>query len=49
MRQRYAWVKEIGEEIVRQALRTIGALGPGDPHGTIAVFNPTPQPATGTS
>ena len=47
MRQRYAWVKEIGEEIVRQSLRTIGALGPGDSHGTIAVFNPTPQPATG--
>ncbi len=47
MRQRYAWVKEIGEEVVRQSLRTIGALGPDDPHGTIAVFNPTPQPATG--
>ena len=47
MRQRYNWVREIGEEIVRQCLRTIGALGPSDPHGTIAVFNPTPQPATG--
>jgi mannosylglycerate hydrolase len=47
MRQRYAWVKEIGEEIVRQSLRTIGALGPDDPLGTIAVFNPTPQAATG--
>jgi len=47
MRQRYEWVREIGEEIVRQALRTIGALGPDDPLGTISVFNPTPQPATG--
>ena len=46
MRQRYEWVLEIGEEIVRQALRTIGALGPDDPLGTITVFNPTPQPAT---
>ena len=32
---------------MRQSLRTIGALGPDDPLGTIAVFNPTPQPATG--
>ncbi len=47
MRQRYEWVKEIGEEIVRQSLRTLGALGPDEPMGTIAVFNPTPQPATG--
>lgn len=47
MRQRYEWVHEIGEEIVRQALRTIGSLGPDDPLGTISVFNPTPQPATG--
>jgi mannosylglycerate hydrolase len=47
MRQRYDWVREIGEEMVRQALRTIGALGPDAPLGTIAVFNPTPQPATG--
>ncbi len=47
MRQRYEWVREIGEEIVRQSLRTIAALGPDDPLGTIAVFNPTPQPATG--
>jgi alpha-mannosidase len=39
-------VREIGEEIVRQCLRTIGALGPHDALGTIAVFNPTPQPAT---
>jgi mannosylglycerate hydrolase len=46
MRQRYRWVKEIGEEIVRQSLRTIASLGPDDPLGTIAVFNPTPQPAT---
>jgi hypothetical protein len=46
MRQRYDWVREIGTEIVRQSLRTIGALGPSDPLGTIAVFNPTPQPAT---
>ncbi|MEX2226519.1 MAG: glycoside hydrolase family 38 C-terminal domain-containing protein [Dehalococcoidia bacterium] len=46
MRQRYEWVHEIGEEIVRQALRTIGALGPDDPLGTITVFNPTPRPAT---
>ncbi|MBI2724095.1 MAG: hypothetical protein HYX50_03435 [Chloroflexi bacterium] len=47
MRQRYEWVREIGEEMVRQSLRTIGALGPDDPLGTISVFNPTPQPATG--
>ncbi|HYM15691.1 MAG TPA: glycoside hydrolase family 38 C-terminal domain-containing protein [Dehalococcoidia bacterium] len=47
MRQRYDWITQIGEEIVRQSLRTIGALGPGHPLGTIAVFNPTPQPATG--
>ncbi len=47
MRQRYDWVREIGTEIVRQSLRTIGALGPNDPLGTISVFNPTPQPATG--
>jgi len=47
MRQRYEWVREIGEEIVRQSLRAIGALGPDDPLGTITVFNPTPQPATG--
>jgi mannosylglycerate hydrolase len=47
MRQRYDWVREIGEEIVRQSLRAIGALGPDDPLGTITVFNPTPQPATG--
>ena len=47
MRQRYEWVREIGEEIVRQSLRVIGALGPDDPLGTISVFNPTPQPATG--
>lgn len=47
MRQRYDWVREIGEEMVRQSLRTIGALGPHDALGTIAVFNPTPQPATG--
>jgi alpha-mannosidase len=46
MRQRYRWVQEIGEEIVRQSLRTIAALGPNHPLGTIAVFNPTPQPAT---
>jgi alpha-mannosidase len=47
MRQRYLWVKQVGEEIVQQSLRTISALGPDDPLGTIAVFNPTPQPATG--
>jgi alpha-mannosidase len=47
MRQRYEWVREIGTEIVRQSLRTIGALGPNDPLGTISVFNPTPRPATG--
>ena len=47
MRQRYEWVREIGNEIARQSLRTIGALGPNDPLGTISVFNPTPQPATG--
>ncbi len=47
MRQRYLWVNQVGEEIVRQSLRAIGALAPGDPLGTIAVFNPTPQPATG--
>ncbi len=47
MRQRYDWVEQVGEEIVRQSLRAIGALAPGDPLGTIAVFNPTPQPATG--
>ncbi|MBF6600452.1 MAG: hypothetical protein IVW36_08080 [Dehalococcoidia bacterium] len=47
MRQRYRWVREIGEEIIRQSLRTIASLGPDDPLGTIAVFNPTPQPATG--
>jgi mannosylglycerate hydrolase len=47
MAQRYQWVTEIGEEIVRQSLRTIGALGPDSALGTIAVFNPTPQPATG--
>lgn len=47
MRQRYRWVKEIGEEIVRQSLRTIGALAPDHPLGSVAVFNPTPQPATG--
>ncbi len=47
MRQRYEWIKQIGEEIVRQSLRTIGALGPNHPLGTIAVFNPTPQSATG--
>ncbi len=47
MRQRYQWVHEIGEEIVRQSLRTIGALGPDDPLGTISVFNPTPHAATG--
>ncbi len=47
MRQRYAWVHEIGEEIVRQSLRTIASLGPAEPLGTIAVFNPTPQPVTG--
>lgn len=47
MRQRYLWVEQVGEEIVRQSLRAIGALAPGDPLGTIAVFNPTPQPATG--
>jgi alpha-mannosidase len=47
MRQRYEWVQQVGEEIVRQSLRAIGALAPGDPLGTIAVFNPTPQPATG--
>jgi alpha-mannosidase len=47
MRQRYEWVREIGEEMVRQSLRTIGALGPDDPLGTVAVFNPTPRPATG--
>ncbi|MEX2247188.1 MAG: glycoside hydrolase family 38 C-terminal domain-containing protein [Dehalococcoidia bacterium] len=46
MRQRYEWVRQVGEEIVRQALRTIGALGPDAPLGTITVFNPTPQPAT---
>ena len=47
MRQRYRWVKEIGEEIVRQSLRTIGALAPDHPLGSVTVFNPTPQPATG--
>jgi alpha-mannosidase len=47
MRQRYEWVREVGTEIVRQSLRTIGALGPDDPLGTITVFNPTPQPVTG--
>ena len=47
MRQRYDWVRQVGEEIVRQSLRAIGALAPADPLGTIAVFNPTPQPATG--
>lgn len=47
MRQRYEWVREIGEEIVRAALRTIGALARDEAMGTIAVFNPTPQPATG--
>jgi len=47
MRQRYDWVEQVGEEIVRQSLRAIGALAPGDPLGTIAVFNPTPRPATG--
>jgi len=47
MRQRYDWVRQVGEEIVRQSLRAIGALAPGDQLGTIAVFNPTPQPATG--
>jgi mannosylglycerate hydrolase len=47
MRQRYLWVEQVGEEIVRQSLRAIAALAPGDPLGTIAVFNPTPQPATG--
>ncbi len=47
MRQRYLWVRDIGEEIVRQSLRAIGALGPDDPLGTISVFNPTPQHATG--
>ena len=47
MRQRYEWVHQVGEEIVRQSLRTIGALGPDHVLGTIAVFNPTPQPATG--
>ena len=46
MRQRYEWVRQVGEEIARQSLRTIAALGPDDPLGTIAVFNPTPQPAT---
>lgn len=46
MRQRYEWITEIGEEIVRQSLRTIAALGPDDPLGTIAVFNPTPRRAT---
>ena len=46
MRQRYDWVREIGEEIVRQSLRAIGALGPDDPLGTVTVFNPTPQAAT---
>jgi alpha-mannosidase len=45
MRQRYEWVIEIGEELVRQALRTLGALGPDEPAGTITVFNPTPHPA----
>jgi alpha-mannosidase len=47
MRQRYDWVHQVGEEIVRQSLRTIGALGRDEPLGTIAVFNPTPHPATG--
>jgi mannosylglycerate hydrolase len=47
MRQRYEWVRQIGEEMVRQSLRTLGALGPDDPMGTISAFNPTPQPATG--
>jgi alpha-mannosidase len=47
MRQRYEWVREVGNEIMRQALRTIGALGPDDPLGTITVFNPTSQPASG--
>jgi mannosylglycerate hydrolase len=47
MRQRYEWVREIGEEIVRQSLRTLGALGTDDPLGTVVVFNPTPQPASG--
>ncbi len=46
MRQRYRWVRDIAEEIVRQSLRTIAALGPDHPLGTIAVFNPTPQLAT---
>jgi alpha-mannosidase len=47
MRQRYEWVRTVGNEIMRQSLRTIGALGPDDPLGTITVFNPTPQTATG--
>lgn len=47
MGQRYDWVREIGEEVARRALRVIGALAPNDPNGTIAVFNPTPQAATG--
>jgi len=47
MRQRYEWVKQVGQEIVRQSLRTIASLGPDHPLGTIAVFNPTPRPATG--
>jgi mannosylglycerate hydrolase len=46
MRQRYEWVQQVGEEIAQQALRTIAALGPDDPLGTVAVFNPTPYPAT---
>ena len=46
MRQRYEWVLQVGEEIAQQSLRTIAALGPDDPLGTVAVFNPTPQPAT---
>ncbi len=47
MRQRYEWVHQVGEEMVRQSLRTIGALGPDHVLGTIAVFNPAPRPATG--
>ncbi|HXK33635.1 MAG TPA: glycoside hydrolase family 38 C-terminal domain-containing protein, partial [Dehalococcoidia bacterium] len=47
MRQRYDWVREIGDEVTRRALRVIAALAPNDALGTIAVFNPTPQPATG--
>jgi alpha-mannosidase len=46
MRQRYEWVLQVGEEIAQQSLRTIAALGPDDPLGTVTVFNPTPQPAT---